>query len=124
MEKELLAGKKARCVVDQYRTFLFVDDALQAISQLIERTNLKGLFHLGGPEKASRWQFAEKVCAILGTSSRLIEKIHLADSASPAPRPPDCSLNSSKIVKSLDLNLKAIQQAVDLLCVPTQNRIA
>jgi hypothetical protein len=52
----------------------------------------------------------------------LIEKIHLADSPSPAARPPDCSLNSSKIVKSLDLNLKSIQQAVELLCVPTQNR--
>ena len=122
MEKELLAGKKTRCVVDQYRTFLFLDDAIQAISQLLERPNLKGLFHLGGPEKASRWQFAEKVCTTLGTSSNLVEKVRLADSPSPAARPHDCSLNSNKIVVALDLNLSSIEQALDRLCVRTRNQ--
>ena len=116
LEKQLLAGIKPSCVVDQYRTFLFVEDAVQVISKFIEEKKLKGLFHLGGPEKASRFQFAEKLCATLRVSGSLIEKTRLADSASPAARPPDCSLNSNKIKKALNLNLSSISQALDQLC--------
>ena len=116
LEKQLLAGMKPSCIVDQYRTFLFVEDAIQVISKFIEEKTLKGLFHLGGPEKASRFQFAEKLCATLRVSGSLIEKTRLADSASPAARPPDCSLNSNKIKKALNLNLSPISQALDQLC--------
>lgn len=116
LEKQLLAGKKPACVVDQYRTFLFVDDAVQAISQFIEEKTLKGLFHLGGPERASRFDFAEKLCAKLQVPTTLIEQVRLANSPSAAARPPDCSLNSTKIKKSLDLNLRSISQALGWLC--------
>jgi dTDP-4-dehydrorhamnose reductase len=116
LEKQLLTGMKPSCIVDQYRTFLFVEDAVQVISKLIEEKKLKGLFHLGGPEKASRFQFAEKLCATLRVSGSLIEKTRLADSASPAARPPDCSLNSNKIKKALNLTLSPISQALDQLC--------
>jgi dTDP-4-dehydrorhamnose reductase len=122
LEKQLLAGTKPSCIVDQYRTFLFVEDAVQAISQMIEEKMLKGLFHLGGPEKASRFQFAEKLCAKLEVPASLIEKVRLANSPSPATRPPDCSLNSSKIKKALDLNLNSILQALDRLCGDTKDR--
>jgi dTDP-4-dehydrorhamnose reductase len=116
MEKQLLAGKKPTCIVDQYRTFLFVEDAVQVISQLIAEKTLKGLFHLGGPEKASRAQFAETLCATLRVSVSSIEKVRLADFPSAAARPPDCSLNSNKIKKTLDLNLSSISQALEQLC--------
>jgi dTDP-4-dehydrorhamnose reductase len=116
MEKQLLAGKKPPCIIDQYRTFLFVEDAVQTICQLIAEKPLKGLFHLGGPERASRVQFAETLCAALGVSGNLIEKVRLADFSSAAARPPDCSLNSNKITKTLDLNLRSISQALDQLC--------
>jgi len=116
LEKQLLAGKKPTCIVDQYRTFLFVEDAVQAIKQLIAEKTLKGLFHLGGPERASRVQFAETLCATLRVSDSLIEKVRLADFPSAAARPPDCSLNSNKIKRALDLNLRSISQALDQLC--------
>ena len=116
MKKQLIAGEKPSCIEDQYRTFLFIGDAVQAISQLMAEKTLKGLFHLGGPEKASRFQFAEKLCATLGAPACLIEKVRLADSTSAAARPPDCSLNSTKIKKVLDLNLSSISQALDRLC--------
>jgi len=122
LEKQLLAGKRPSCVVDQYRTFLFVEDAVQTISQVIQVKTLKGLFHLGGPEKASRVQFAEKLCVSLGTPANLIEKVRLADATSAAARPPDCSLNSNKIKKALDLNLSSISQALGQLCARTVNR--
>lgn len=122
MEKQLRAGERPSCIVDQYRTFLFVEDAVQAIGQLIGQTSIKGLFHLGGPERASRFQFAEKLCATLGVPASLIDEVRLADSASAAPRPPDCSLNSSKIQKTLELNLSSISQALDCLCDYTRKR--
>ena len=122
MERQLLAGKKPSCIVDQYRTFLFVEDAVQAISQLVSEKALKGLFHLGGPEKASRFQFAEKLCATLGAPASLIEKVRLAESASSAARPPDCSLNSTKIKRALELKLSSITEALVRLCDHPGNR--
>jgi len=121
LEQQLLAGKKPSCIVDQYRTFLFIEDVVQAISQLMGEKSLKGLFHLGGPEKASRFQFAEKLCAVVGVPVSLIEKARLAESASSASRPPDCSLDSSKIKKALDLNLSSISQALEQLCARTRS---
>jgi dTDP-4-dehydrorhamnose reductase len=122
MEKQILAGKKPACIVDQYRTFLFLEDAVQAISQFIREKALKGLFHLGGPEKASRFQFAEQLCAALGAPASLIETAYLVDSAAAAPRPPDCSLNSNKITKALNLNPSTISQALGRLCVGNRDR--
>ena len=116
MEKQLLAARRPSCVVDQYRTFLFVEDAVHAISQLVAQMSVKGLFHLGGPEKASRFEFAEKLCAQIGVPVSLIEKVRLADFTSAAPRPPDCSLNSEKIKRTLELNFRTISQALDHLC--------
>lgn len=116
METLLLSRKRPSCVSDQYRTYLFVEDAVQAIGQLIGETSPKGLFHLGGPEKASRYQIAEQLCARLGVAASSIEKVRLADFPSAAARPPDCSLNSSKIKRSLNLHLNSVSQALDRLC--------
>jgi len=122
MEYQFLAGKKAPCVIDQYRTFLFVEDAVQAIGQLIAEKSLKGLFHLGGPDKASRFQFAEQLCVTLGVPASSIDKVRLADSTSGAARPPDCSLNSTKIRKALGLNPSSIPQALGRLCAGMVNQ--
>ncbi|MCI0621053.1 MAG: NAD(P)-dependent oxidoreductase [Acidobacteria bacterium] len=119
LEQEALLGKKLPCIVDQYRTFLCVEDAVQAISQFIAGKALKGLFHLGGPDRASRFEFAEKLCAAIGAPAGLVERVRLSDVASAAPRPPDCSLNSNKIKKALELKLSSITEALDRLCGAT-----
>ena len=116
MEGQLLAGKKPLCVVDQYRTFLFVEDAVRVISQLVVEKSLKGLFHLAGPERISRFQFGEALCAALGVPVDLIERTRLADSASAAARPPDCSLNSTKVQKALNFAPSPISDALGCLC--------
>jgi dTDP-4-dehydrorhamnose reductase len=114
-EQDASAGTKLQCIVDQYRTLLFVDDAVLAISQVVKDRYLKGLFHLGGPEKINRYEFAEKFCSAAGLPRELLQGIQLADVGFAAPRPRDCSLNSSKIRKALNLTLTPIDAALGKL---------
>jgi dTDP-4-dehydrorhamnose reductase len=116
LEQEALLKKRLPCIADQYRTFLFVEDAVQSIVQLVEK-GLKGLFHLGGPERASRCEFAEKLCAVAGLPASLLQKVLLSEAGlAAAARPKDCSLNSNKIKTSLGLQLTPLDAALEKLC--------
>ncbi|HEX2524673.1 MAG TPA: SDR family oxidoreductase [Terriglobia bacterium] len=115
LEQEALRKERLRCIADQYRTFLFIEDAVQSIVQLVEK-GLKGLFHLGGPERASRYEFAEKLCAAAGLPVSLLEKVFLSEVGLAAVRPKDCSLNSNKIKTSLGLQLTSLDAALEKLC--------
>jgi dTDP-4-dehydrorhamnose reductase len=115
LEQEAYRKERLTCIADQYRTFLFVEDAVQSIAQLVEK-GLKGLFHLGGPERASRFEFAEKLCASAGLPVSLLEKIPLSQAGFAAARPKDCSLNSTKIRTSLGLQLTSLDAALERLC--------
>jgi dTDP-4-dehydrorhamnose reductase len=113
IEQQILERQTIPCLVDQYRTLLFVEDAVKAIDQFVSDRRLKGLFHLGGPEKLIRYEFAEKLCATMNASRRLLKKQFLADAGLTAARPKDCSLNSSKILQALNLKLTPTNTAID-----------
>ena len=66
----------------------------------------------------NRYEFAEKLCRAAGLSAELLHKIPLADAGLPAARPRDCSLNSSKIRKALNLTLTSVDAALDRLLAP------
>jgi dTDP-4-dehydrorhamnose reductase len=118
LERDALAGVKLPCIVDQYRTFLFVDDAVLAISHFVADKRLKGLFHLGGPERVNRYEFAERFCSIAGVSVEVLQKIRLDEAGFAAVRPRDCSLNSSKITKALNRTFTPLDAALRQLCTP------
>lgn len=121
MEKQLSQRQKVRCVVDQYRTLLFVEDAVQAIAQFVADKKVKGLFHLGGPEKSSRYEFAEKLCGVKGLPLSLLERVSSAEAGFSAARPKDCSLDSAKIIRVLGLQTTSMEAALAKLCSQTSD---
>ncbi len=82
---------------DQFRTPTFSPQVADAIEGFLNRPELGGIFHLGGAERLSRYEFAVLVAQVTGADESLLKRARMADHPGPAKRPADCSLVSDKI---------------------------
>ncbi len=86
-------GRELKLFTDEFRTPLSGRDA--AAGLLLALDKAKGLLHLGGPERLSRFDFGTVLRDVLGMEANLIACTR--DSVPlPAPRPPDVSLDSTR----------------------------
>jgi dTDP-4-dehydrorhamnose reductase len=115
MERQARLGQKLSLFTDQFRTPLYVEDAVAAIEKLVEDKSIKGLFHLGGPEKMSRFEFGQQFCRLFGVSRDLMVPQRMADGNLSARRPRDCSLDSRKASRVLKLCLTPVSKGLQLL---------
>ena len=79
--------------------------------KLIEN-NHKGLFNLGGRDKISRFQLAEKIATTLNVSKGNIHPIQLNDLNPLISRPKNTSLISEKVFSLLDYTPISIEHAI------------
>ncbi len=80
---------------DEYRSAVGGNSAAKGILHALNN-NWKGLYHLGGKEKLSRYDFGIILCEAFGINKNLIVPALQSDIKMAAPRPPDVSLNSGK----------------------------
>lgn len=93
--RNLQAGKNIYCFTDEYRTATFGGDAAQGIFALL-KNKASGIFHLGGSERMSRFEFASQMATHFGLDKNLIIPSLQKDVNMPAKRPADVSLISNK----------------------------
>lgn len=115
LEQQALRGDRANLFVDQFRSPLYIGDALEAITRLTHSKDQKGLFHLGGPQRMSRFEFGESFCTVYGFPQTLLVPIEMSKAKLQAPRPPDCSLLGTKLQKAIDLQLTPVAEALPIL---------
>ena len=87
-------GREMKLFEDEYRTPVSGKTAAQGIFIAMEK--LKGLIHLGGIERISRYNFGLLMMGVLGTRDAKLIRCRQKDITTAAPRPPDISLESSK----------------------------
>jgi dTDP-4-dehydrorhamnose reductase len=92
--RRLRAGESLVCFADEWRTPLGLRTAARALVALAG-SDYEGLLHLGGPERLSRLEMAERLAAYLGADPGLLIAASRAAAAG-EPRPRDTSLNSSR----------------------------
>lgn len=92
----LAAGKPAKAFVNQYNTPLLANDLADAIVQLLGK-DASGVLHVGGGTRANRAGFARELASVFGFDPRLVEEVKLTEGMLAARRPPDASLDSSKL---------------------------
>ncbi len=100
---ELDAGRRPRLFVDQWRTPTPVAQLPEVFARLVERPDLRGVFHWSGAERVSRLEFGARVCAVFGRDERLLTPAKMADVPSVAARPGDVSLRCEKLPRALGL---------------------
>ena len=93
----LRARQEVKLFSDEYRTPLWLDDAARACVRVAD-SELRGVVHVGGPERLSRYEIGERIAAAVGAPASLLLAVSNRDSniVGPEMRPRDVSLNSSR----------------------------
>jgi dTDP-4-dehydrorhamnose reductase len=84
---------------DQYGQPTYAPDLAQVAHVLCQR-GLRGTFHVVGPEKVNRLQFARRIARIFGLEVRLIQGVATAQLGQAAPRPLQPTLQREKLCRT------------------------
>ncbi len=90
----LKAGKELQLFTDEYRTSVSGTTAAEGLLLALEKA--KGILHLGGKERMSRYDFCRLMAEVFELPVEKIKPCLQQDVQMPASRPPDVSLESSK----------------------------
>ncbi len=107
----LSEGKKIKLFVDEYRNFLYIEDMVRTIRYFCEN-EIEGLFHIGGPDKMSRYEFGKKIAEHFKLDLSLIEPASIKGYSSKPKRAPDGSLNSKKLRKIVPFEFTKFDDAL------------
>jgi dTDP-4-dehydrorhamnose reductase len=102
MRRALTAGRTLHLYTDQFRTPAYVGDTAEAVFRLA-RAGRGGLYHLGGSERISRYDFGRKLCRLYGLDERRFVPVRMAEVRMDAPRAGDCSLDAKRLARELGL---------------------
>ena len=100
----LSSGRPVRAFTDQWRSSTDGDKLPELCRRLLREPALTGVFHWGGAERLSRLEAARVLCRIFGFDPALLEPASAATVSFVAPRPRDCSLDSSKLAAAIGLS--------------------
>jgi dTDP-4-dehydrorhamnose reductase len=92
----LIRGQPLTLYVDEWRSPIHVDDVARVAWELCV-SDASGTFHVGGPERMSRFELGRLVCALYTFNVGL-----LREGTRPEDRPRDTSLNSRRVMTFLD----------------------
>jgi dTDP-4-dehydrorhamnose reductase len=115
LAERLQGGHEVPLFVDQYRTPLFVGQAAEAIGQLIDAPEVRGVFNLGGGERVNRYAFGLKFCEVFHLPKESLKPIEMSSVGGLAARPRDCSMNSSKISAQLQNRLLTVEEGLRVM---------
>lgn len=87
-------NKKITLFFDEYRTPTSGYNAAQGLLMVLKK-KIRGIIHLGGKEKISRYEFGKKLACYCGLTTSMITPISQNSLRMKAPRPQDVSLDSS-----------------------------
>ena len=100
MLQNLESGVGIRGFTDVIFAPILVNDLSELLLDMI-KCDLTGLFHVGGAESCSKYEFALYLADVFGLRKELVEPVSIEDSGMRAPRPKNTSLQSSKIRQAL-----------------------
>jgi dTDP-4-dehydrorhamnose reductase len=105
--EKLSAGEKIKIVTDQFNNPTLADNLSLCILEMVER-NVSGIFHIGGTEYLSRYDFALKVAERFGFDKADISGTKTESLKQKAKRPMRGGLKTEKaqrILKTMLLNV-------------------
>lgn len=108
--ENLKKGEPVNLFTDQVRSFMFVEDSATAVAGLI-KDRLAGVYHAGGQERISRYDFMVEMMKLLQVPTDGILPVSMEDILGMAPRPKDCSLDSSKIAEHTGFSPTSMDEA-------------
>jgi dTDP-4-dehydrorhamnose reductase len=109
--EKLSAGEKLKIVDDQFNNPTLADNLSECILEMAER-NLSGIFHIGGAEYLSRYDFALKVAEVFGFKEAEITPIKTDSLKQKAKRPSRGGLKTQKAQSILKTKLLDVKEGL------------
>jgi dTDP-4-dehydrorhamnose reductase len=116
----LKAGKQITVVDDQLGNPTFVSDLAMAMIKAFE-LNREGIFHIGGGDQLSRYDFALQAAEVFGFDASLIKRIKTSDLMQASPRPMVSGFITLKAETQLGLRFLKSKEGLTLLKHELQN---
>lgn len=121
--EKLENGENVPAVDDVRNNYVWVGDASQSIRAALER-NIEGIFHIGGPEVASRYEFSLKIAGIFGLDSRLITRVPSEYFSGLAQRPSNSTCSIGKMRKDLGVTPIDLRAGLEKMKASMQERVS
>ena len=112
--KALKDKKQIRIVTDQFNNPTFIDDLVQAISKIVEFKR-DGIYHIGGRDFLSRFEFAEKIADFFKLDKGLICPIETEELNQKARRPLKSGLITLKAETELGFKPHTIAESLTIM---------
>ncbi len=97
MVRAMRQGMELKLFTDELRTPISGRDAALGLELALRKAS--GLLHLGGPERISRYALGSMISDVFGIHEPRFIAALQSEVPTPAPRPPDVSLDSSKALR-------------------------
>jgi len=109
--RSLERGLPIHLYKDVFFTPLYVMDLVGGLQRLMEGQH-RGLFHLTGRERLSKYEFAARLAALAGFSMAHARKNSLSEGEHAAPRARELSLDSSHFEAATGMTLPTCEQSL------------
>jgi len=110
MLNDLKDKKEVKLFTDQYRTPLSLKEAARIISELINNDIKSEIINFGGPERVSRYELGERLCALFNLDKNLLVNITM-DDVPTLPKVEDVSMNTDKL-KSFGIKQNSLDKMI------------
>lgn len=108
----LRSGKPQTFFYDEHRAPLDFQTAAEILVELVSSPH-RGILHVGGPERLSRFELMSRIGLALGFDPALVHADSRADLVFEEPRPADLSLDTRLLAKLLpNLKRPGVEEAV------------
>ena len=111
---KLGSGEEVRIIDDQYITPTLNTNLAKMSLEMVER-GIKGVYHLAGETRVSRYDFTVKLAEVFGFDKELIKRSKMAEMNWKAERPKDSSLNTEKVSGVLNEKPYDLRKALKVL---------
>lgn len=111
MRQALREGKDLTLFTDQYRTPAYAGDTVEAVFRIIER-DANGIYHLGGAERISRYEFGRRFARIFHLPADRIRAVQMSHARASASRGKDCALNTDKLRRHTGLHVCNVEEGL------------
>jgi len=105
------AGSPLRLFVDEHRTPTDPESVADAIDRLLARP-APGRFHLGGPERLTRFDLGRRVARAFGLPEEALLPARQADHRGRDRRPADVSMDSTRARRELGWEPRPLDEAI------------
>lgn len=98
---------------DQYTNPISADDLARCIGELAQ-INAAGVYHAGGPDYMTNYEFGLKAAGILGFDKNRLLPVSTEGQNAPAKRPMRCALDTEKIDRAIKFRPNSVSENINL----------